>query len=82
MNIPGFSAAASLYQNSGSYCLAPAAPPAGGNVVPAIPFCGNCDFILDNCERNGWRPRAVCNACAVGDCFSGVERPPWLLNSF
>jgi hypothetical protein len=82
VNIPGFSAAASLYQTSGWYLQGGAAQPSGGNVVPAIPFCGNCDFILDNCERNGWRPRAVCNACAVGDCFSGVERPPWLLNSF
>jgi hypothetical protein len=75
VNIPGFSAAASLYQTSGSYLQGRTAPSVGGNVVPAIPFCGNCDFILDNCERNGWRPRAVCNACAVGDCFSGVERP-------
>ena len=50
-----------------------------GDVVPAIPFCGNCDEILDRCSRNGFRPRAVCNACLNGDCFSGVEKPPIIL---
>jgi len=24
---------------------------------------------------NGFRPRAVCRACLVGNCFSGVEDP-------
>jgi len=42
-------------------------------VVPAIPACRNCDDILDNCLQNGWRPRAVCNACASGYCY---EEPP------
>jgi hypothetical protein len=50
-----------------------------GGVVPAIPFCGNCDEILDRCAVNGFRPRAVCMACLTGDCFSGVEKPPILL---
>ena len=82
MNMPGFTAEASLYQSSG-YCLhGRTAGSHAGTVVPAIPFCGNCDFILDNCERNGWRPRALCAACATGNCFSGVERPPSLLNPF
>jgi len=76
MNMPGFGADASLY-GKGTYAghgeghISRAA-----SVIPAIPFCGNCDWILDNCERNGWRPRAVCNACAVGNCYSGVEVPP------
>lgn len=80
MNMPGFTADASLHRstnsyNSGYYHRGQSADTLAGTVVPAIPFCGNCDFILDNCARNGWRPRAVCNACATGNCFSGVEDP-------
>lgn len=79
MTLPGFAADASLYRSDNTYAGAPAAPlvgAAGEAVVPAIPFCGNCDYILDNCARNGWRPRALCRACLVGDCYSGVEQPP------
>lgn len=83
MTMPGFTAEVSLYNTSVGYCYAEqsAASPAG-KIVPAIPFCDNCDEILDRCSRNGGRPRAVCRACAVGDCFSGVERPPALLDPF
>jgi len=76
MNAPIFTAEASLYKSSGYYCGGQSADSHAGTVVPAIPFCGNCDEILDNCARNGGRPRAVCRACAIGDCFSGVENPP------
>jgi hypothetical protein len=76
MNMPGFRAEASLYRGGGPFRQGPLPPSRGDAVVPAIPFCGNCDWILDNCMRNGWRPRAVCNACAVGNCYSGVEVPP------
>jgi hypothetical protein len=74
MNIPGFTAETSLYKTNGHY--------QGGRhaiispvhlVIPAIPMCQNCDYILARCEINGWRPRAVCNACAVGNCY---EEPP------
>jgi hypothetical protein len=51
-----------------------------GGVVPAIPFCGNCDEILDRCAENGFRPRAVCRACFYGNCYSGEETPPIVLN--
>ena len=37
-------------------------------IVPAIPACRNCDYILQ-CENNGWTPRAVCNACLSGNCY-------------
>lgn len=86
MNVPGFSADASLYRSTtsyttGGYLHGQSANSQTGTVVPAIPFCGNCDYILDRCSRNGWRPTAVCNACVSGDCFSGVENPippyPW-----
>ena len=86
MNMPRFTADASLHRSttsytSGDYICRQSANSQAGIVVPAIPFCGNCDYILDRCARNGWRPRAVCNACAIGDCFSGVENPippyPW-----
>jgi hypothetical protein len=85
MNMPGFTAEASLYTASTGYCRTGQSSGSHANaVVPAIPFCGNCDYILENCERNGYRPRALCLACLTGNCFSGVEnpppRPPWEWN--
>jgi len=44
-------------------------------VVPAIPACRNCDGILERCENNGWKPRAVCNACAVNNCYDDPPPP-------
>ncbi len=77
MNLPGFTAEASVYKTSGGhYPSGQSTDSHAGTVVPAIPFCGNCDYILENCARNGGRPRAVCRACAIGNCFSGVENPP------
>jgi hypothetical protein len=81
MKIPGFNADASLprstktYRSSGHYGHGQSVNSGGDTVIPAIPFCGNCDDILDRCAQNGGRPRAVCNACATGNCFSGVEDP-------
>lgn len=81
MNMPGFTATESLYKSSSYYRRGQSADSHADTVVPAIPFCGNCDEILDRCARNGGRPRAVCRACAIGNCFSGVEDPtpgnPW-----
>jgi len=82
VNTPGFTGEASLYRSSAAYYGGvQSAGPLPNGVAPAIPFCGNCDEILERCSQNHWRPRAVCNACAAGDCFSGVEvppeRPPW-----
>jgi len=73
MNMPRFTGESSLYRSRSYYHHGQSATSNADIVVPAIPFCGNCDFILDNCERNGWRPRAVCNACAIGYCY---EKPP------
>ena len=83
MNMPGFTAEVSLYNRSVGYChTVQSADSHAGGVIPAIPFCGNCDYILENCRRSGGRPRALCAMCAFGDCFSGVERPPQLLDPF
>jgi hypothetical protein len=76
MNLPKFTAADSLYQSTGRYRHGPSAIPRDGTVVPALPFCENCDEILDRCAQNGGYPSAVCRACARGACYSGVERPP------
>ena len=38
------------------------------------------DEVLDRCAENGFRPRAVCRACLIGDCYSGEENPPIVLN--
>ena len=78
MNMPGFTAETSLYKTSGHYQAdrsrghyrhGQLADSHGQLVVPAIPYCGNCDWILDNCARNGWRPRGLCNYCARGICY-------------
>jgi hypothetical protein len=78
MNLPGFTAEATLHQTSGYYQALqtasgrPFTSPSNA-VIPAIPACRNCDCILEQCAANGWRPRAVCNACASGYCY---EEPP------
>jgi hypothetical protein len=86
MSMPGFTADASLRRGTttyptGDFDLRQTPYSHAGKIIPAIPACRNCDYILDRCAQNGGRPRAVCNACATGDCFSGVEnpppRPPW-----
>lgn len=76
MNIPRFSATESLYKSSGQYNHGQPVALRTTIIVPAIPFCGNCDHILDYCALHNGRPRALCNACDVGDCFTGVEIPP------
>lgn len=75
MSIPTFSAEDSLSASRGHYRSRQPAGRASGGVIPAIPACSNCDYILDNCLENGWRPRAVCNACARGHCYE-EPRPP------
>jgi len=81
MTLPKFTATESLYRSSSHYRHGQSAHQHTDAIVPAIPFCDNCDYILDRCAENGWRPRALCWACATGHCFSGVEDPtpndPW-----
>ena len=71
MNLPGFSAEASLYRTDGSFQGGLLFAPRAGAVIPAIPKCDNRDWILNNCSKNGWRPRAVCDACYFGNCYDG-----------
>ena len=75
LRIPGFYAEQSLQAMRGRYRSGQSVTVQAGAVVPAIPMCENCDFILANCEANGWKPRALCNACNSGRCFSGEENP-------
>ena len=82
MSMPGFTAEASVPRRRAHFGAVQRARRPGGTVVPAIPFCGNCDEILERCATNGFRPRAVCTACLEGDCYSGVERPPQLLQPY
>lgn len=74
-NLPGFTAAQSLHAVRGRYRSGWSAAAQRGSVIPAIPRCSNCDYILENCANNGWRPRAVCNACRFGNCYEGEENP-------
>jgi len=69
MNMPGFNAEASLYRSDGSFHHGPLLVPKADAVIPAVPACANCDWILDKCSKNGWLPRAVCNACYFGNCY-------------
>jgi hypothetical protein len=75
MNTPGFTAERSLYAARGRYRSGRTVASRSGAVIPAIPACANCDAILDRCAENGGRPRALCNACASGNCYSGEENP-------
>lgn len=75
IKMPGFNAEQSLQATHGRYRSGWAVAVQPGGVIPAIPRCENCDFILENCENNGWKPRAVCNACLSGRCYSGEENP-------
>jgi hypothetical protein len=76
MNMPGFAAGRSLYPSRGRYCSGRrVASSRSAAIVPAIPACANCEAILDRCEVNGWKPRAVCAACATGNCYSGSDNP-------
>jgi hypothetical protein len=38
-----------------------------------IPCCCNCEYILNNCENNGWKPTGLCNYCATGNCYDGCN---------
>ena len=70
MTMPGFTAENSLYDRSSRYAQSGGSRNAKTNaVIPAIPSCANCDWILDNCEANGFRPYALCSACATGNCY-------------
>ena len=76
MNIPGFSAEASLPTTLRHFRNAVGRPAAeqSGAVIPAIPLCENCPELLDKCADNGGYPRAACAACATGRCdFGGDE---------
>jgi hypothetical protein len=73
MNMPGFTAERSLDAARGRYRSSGRARSRSGSVVPAIPNCANCDYILDRCAANGGRPRAVCNACRVGNCYEDQD---------
>jgi hypothetical protein len=80
MTMPGFTAESSLYDRRGRYALSGTPADSHANtVIPAIPACRNCDYILENCENNGWQPRAVCNACATHYCY-GPD--PWSVGDF
>src|SRR5688572_19913408 len=76
MSMPGFTAEDSLYKTSGRYQTGRQAINVSADVIiPAIPKCDNCDYILDRCADNGWRPRAVCNACFYGNCYEDQPMP-------
>lgn len=76
MKMPGFTGETSLYTTRGHYQARRQAinSPMHG-IIPAIPACRNCDWILERCELNNWRPRAVCNACAIGWCYDDPPMP-------
>jgi hypothetical protein len=73
MNMPGFNAEAALHDSRSAYRHDRFFVSQADTVIPSLPPCKNCDWILDNCSKNGWRPRAVCNACYYGMCYSGPD---------
>ena len=81
MSLPKFTATESLYRNNDWYPHQQSGELRADVVVPAIPACKNCDYILDRCAQNGGRPRAVCWACAIGHCYTEDPMPtdPWTM---
>jgi hypothetical protein len=75
MSMPGFTAEQSLPAVRGRYRSGRRAAGVSGAVMPAIPRCENCDYILDYCDAHGGRPYAACRACATGRCDSSEENP-------
>jgi hypothetical protein len=75
MHMPGFTAERSLSGTRRRYAAGRTFASKPSAVIPAIPACANCDYILDRCAENGGKPRAVCSACARGNCYSGEENP-------
>jgi hypothetical protein len=67
MNVPGFSAEASLYSSGGYTRHGQIAVSPAGAIVPAIPPCRNCHYILSNCEKLG-HYSAACAYCQIGYC--------------
>jgi hypothetical protein len=82
MRLPGFTAGQSLPAAGRHRAARAGRRERAGAVVPALPFCDNCDEILDRCAANGGKPRAVCRACAEGRCYSGVEVLPETVPGF
>lgn len=79
MNIPGFSAEATLYRTRGYYHMVATGMTSSGQVVPALPSCGNCDWACDKCvdclRSGGTRASCpgcgVCSHCSRGGCGGG-----------
>ncbi len=67
MNMPRYTAEASLYQTSEHYQMIGTQAGSTGQVVPAIPPCRNCDYICDLCLRRGVACGA-CRLCDIGNC--------------
>jgi hypothetical protein len=62
MNMPGFTAAESLYRSRGHY-HGRSADSLADSVVPAAPMCGpKCDAILDRCAA-GLIKGEICSLC-------------------
>jgi hypothetical protein len=74
--MPGFTAELALSRGEAYRSVGLSPGSRKSSVVPAIPYCGNCDWILDNCVRTGGRPTALCAACATGNCYGPRQFPP------
>lgn len=82
IKMPGFTAEQALFVPLGRHRSGQSAKPIENAVIPAIPACRNCDAILDRCENNNWRPRALCSACASGRCYEDPPMPDPFPNPF
>jgi len=70
MNIPGFTAAESVYRSRGHY-LGRSADLPSDIVVPTAPMCGpSCDAILQRCN-DGLMKGTICSLCS--NCGTSPE---------
>jgi hypothetical protein len=72
MNIPGFTAEASIYKTGGHYSGSVGVIDSRPGVVPAIPPCRNCNHICDVCAETGM----ACGGCALCNAGYCDPRPP------
>jgi hypothetical protein len=82
MTIPGFTAEVSLSARRSYRGLGRIAEAHVDSIVPAIPYCGNCDYILEWCARTHNSHSAICIACATGNCYGPPTTPPPLGNGY
>jgi len=68
MRMPGFAADHALPAGSLRYRDRRPSGSHSDAVIPALPPCRNCDYIIEQCEKRGDYHSALCRDCMLGYC--------------